>query len=50
MKRESLRLETMKNKITLRNDSGDEVVVTRNEEQRSDDNIERTITLNRRKY
>ena len=34
--------------ITLRNDSGDEVVVTRNEEQRSDDNIERTITLNGR--
>lgn len=32
--------------ITLRNDAGDEVVVTRNEEQRSDDNIERTITLN----
>lgn len=35
--------------ITLRNDSGDEVVVTRNEEQRSDDNIERTITLNGKK-
>ena len=32
--------------ITLKNDAGDEVVVTRNEEQRSDDNIERTITLN----
>lgn len=32
--------------ITLRNDAGDEVVVTRNEQQRSDDNIERTITLN----
>lgn len=32
--------------ITLRNDAGDEVVVRRNEEQRSDDNIERTITLN----
>ena len=32
--------------IKLRNDAGDEVVVTRNEEQRSDDNIERTITLN----
>ena len=32
--------------ITLKNDAGDVVVVTRNEEQRSDDNIERTITLN----
>ncbi len=32
--------------ITLRNDNGDEVIVTRNEKQRSDDNIERTITLN----
>lgn len=32
--------------ITLKNDAGDEVVVTRNEKQRSDDNIERTITLN----
>ena len=37
------------NKSQLRNDSGDEVVVTRNEEQRSDDNIERTITLNGKK-
>lgn len=33
-------------KITLKNDVGDKVVVTRNEKQRSDDNIERTITLN----
>jgi endo-alpha-N-acetylgalactosaminidase len=32
--------------ITLKNDAGDKVVVTRNEEQRNDDNIERTITLN----
>ena len=32
--------------ITLKNDDGDVVVVTRNEEQRNDDNIERTITLN----
>lgn len=32
--------------ITLKNAEGDRVVVTRNEEQRSDDNIERTITLN----
>ncbi|MGG7141957.1 endo-alpha-N-acetylgalactosaminidase family protein [Clostridium nigeriense] len=32
--------------ITLKNDVGDTVIVTRNEEQRSDDNIERTITLN----
>lgn len=32
--------------ITLKNDAGDQVVVTRNEAQRSDDNIERTITLN----
>ena len=32
--------------IKLRNDAGDEVIVTRNEEQRKDDNIERTITLN----
>lgn len=32
--------------ITLKNDAGDIVVVTRNEEQRSDDNIERTIRLN----
>lgn len=34
--------------ITLKNDAGDTVVVTRNEKQRSDDNIERTITLNGR--
>ncbi|MBQ8857912.1 MAG: discoidin domain-containing protein [Lachnospiraceae bacterium] len=32
--------------ITLTNDEGDVVVVTRNEEQRSDIEIERTITLN----
>ena len=32
--------------ITLKNDDNDTVVVTRNEEQRSDDYIERTITLN----
>ena len=32
--------------ITLRNEAGDTVVVTRNEEQRADKNIERTITLN----
>lgn len=32
--------------ITLANDAGDKVVVTRNEEQRSDKEIERTITLN----
>ncbi|WP_066890372.1 endo-alpha-N-acetylgalactosaminidase family protein [Clostridium nigeriense] len=32
--------------ITLKNDVGDKVVVTRNEKQRSDDNIERKITLN----
>ena len=32
--------------ITLANDEGDIVVVTRNEEQRSDIEIERTITLN----
>lgn len=32
--------------ITLKNDEGDVVVVTRNEEQRSDDEIERVITLN----
>ena len=32
--------------ITLMNDKGDTVVVTRNEEQRDDDYIERTITLN----
>lgn len=35
--------------ITLRNDNGDKVVVTRNEEQRDDENIERTITLNDKK-
>lgn len=35
--------------ITLKNDNGDTVVVTRNEAQRKDDNIERTITLNGRK-
>ena len=34
--------------ITLKNDAGDKVVVTRNETQRSDDNIERKITLNGR--
>ena len=32
--------------ITLWNDEGDVVIVTRNEEQRADENIERTITLN----
>ena len=32
--------------ITLKNDAGDTVVVTRKEEQRNDDNIERIITLN----
>ena len=32
--------------ITLKNDDGDIVVVTRNEEQRNDTNIERIITLN----
>ncbi|WP_300379814.1 endo-alpha-N-acetylgalactosaminidase family protein [Clostridium sp.] len=32
--------------ITLKNAAGDKVVVTRNEKQRNDDNIERTITLN----
>ncbi len=32
--------------ITLKNDTGDTVVVTRNTEQRSDSYIERTITLN----
>ncbi len=32
--------------ITLKNDEGDVVVVTRNEEQRDDDEIERVITLN----
>jgi len=32
--------------ITLKNDAGDTVVVTRNEKQRNDSNIERTITLN----
>ncbi len=32
--------------ITLKNDEGDEVVVTRNEAQRSDDEIERVVTLN----
>lgn len=35
--------------ITLKNDDNDKVVVTRKEEQRKDDNIERTITLNGRK-
>ena len=32
--------------ISLMNDEGDKVVVTRNEAQRSDEEIERTITLN----
>lgn len=32
--------------ITLMNDDGDKVVVTRNEEQRNDSYVERTITLN----
>lgn len=32
--------------ITLKNDQNDKVVVTRNEQQRNDDNIERNITLN----
>ena len=32
--------------ITLKNDNDDVVVVTRNEKQRSDDNIERRVTLN----
>ena len=35
--------------ITLKNDNGDTVVVTRKEEQRKDDNIERIITLNGKK-
>lgn len=35
--------------ITLKNDAEDVVVVTRNEEQRSDSYIERTITLNGKK-
>lgn len=35
--------------ITLKNAEGNTVVVTRNEEQRKDDNIERTITLDGRK-
>ena len=35
--------------ITLKNDAGDVVVVQRNEKQRSDTNIERTITLNNKK-
>lgn len=35
--------------ITLKNDAGDTVVVTRKEEQRNDDNIERIITLNGKK-
>lgn len=34
--------------ITLQNDNGDTVVVTRKEQQRNDDNIARTITLNGR--
>ena len=33
----------------MKNDDGDKVVVTRNEEQRDDENIERTITLNDKK-
>lgn len=33
-------------KITLKNDQGDEVVVSRNSAQRSDSFVERTITLN----
>ena len=35
--------------ITLKNDNGDKVVVTRKEEQRRDENIERIITLNGKK-
>lgn len=35
--------------ITLANEDGDKVVVTRNEAQRSDSYIERTITLNNKK-
>ena len=35
--------------ITLKNDDNDTVVVTRNEEQRADSYIERTITLNGKK-
>lgn len=35
--------------ITLKNDDNDTVVVTRNEQQRSDSYIERTITLNGKK-
>ena len=35
--------------ITLKNDENDTVVVTRNEQQRSDSYIERTITLNGKK-
>ena len=35
--------------IVLKNDANDKVVVTRNEEQRNDTNIERTITLNGKK-
>ena len=35
--------------ITLKNEAGDTVVVTRNEEQRNDDYVERTITLNGKK-
>lgn len=33
-------------RITLKNDAGDQVVVTRNTAQRSDSNIERKVTLN----
>ncbi|MBR6770157.1 MAG: Ig-like domain-containing protein, partial [Lachnospiraceae bacterium] len=36
-------------KITLKNDKGDEVIVTRKTEQRSDTNIERIITMNGKK-
>lgn len=35
--------------ITLKNDNGDKVIVTRKEEQRDDENIERIITLNGKK-
>lgn len=38
--------ENREKQITLKNDDGDTVIVTRNEEQRADDYIERTVTLN----
>ena len=39
-------VQNTEKEIKLANDEGDVVVVTRNQQQRNDDNIERTITLN----